>query len=156
LVVKRFGLDPGADKGSVNFVEFSRFDISAKELVWDGPAAWLDRFGIGPHGPVEVIDSDVTALTADADKVIKVGGPEPYLVNIELQSSHDKDLVETTWFRQAALYHRHRLPVLTVLVLLRIATNSPSNKVSFDIRMRDGWQTNQYNYRVVRMWGEDP
>ena len=22
--------------------------------------------------------------------------------------------------------------------------------------MRDGWQTNQYNYKVVRMWGEDP
>ena len=22
--------------------------------------------------------------------------------------------------------------------------------------MRDGWQTNQYNYRVVRMWDEDP
>jgi hypothetical protein len=72
---------------------------------------------LGPAGLVEVIDSDITALTAAADKVLKVGGSEPYLVNLELQSSHDKDLVETTWFRQAALYHRHRLPVLTVLVL---------------------------------------
>ena len=94
-------------------MEFNRFDVTTKELVWDGPAAWLERFGIGPPGPVEVIDSDITALTAAADKVIKVGGPEPYLVNIELQSSHDKELVETTWFRQAALYHRHKLPVLT-------------------------------------------
>ena len=137
-------------------MDFNRFDVSAKELVWDGPAAWLERFGIGPIGPVDVIDSDITALTAAADKVIKVGGPEPYLVNIELQSSHEKDLVETTWFRQAALFHRHRLPVLTVLVLLRRETNSPSFTGSFEIRMRDGWQTNQYNYRVVRMWGEDP
>jgi hypothetical protein len=70
-------------------VEFNRFDVSTKELVWDGPAAWLERFSIGPTGPVEVIDSDITALTAAADKVIKFGGPEPYLVNIELQSSHD-------------------------------------------------------------------
>jgi hypothetical protein len=32
-------------------VEFNRCDVSTKELVWDGPAAWLDRFGIGPVGP---------------------------------------------------------------------------------------------------------
>jgi hypothetical protein len=64
-------------------VQFNRFDVSTKELVWDDPAAWLERFGIGPRGPVDVIESDVTALTAVADKVIGVGGPEPYLVNIE-------------------------------------------------------------------------
>jgi predicted transposase YdaD len=137
-------------------VEFNRFDVATKELVWDDPAACLERFGIGPPGPVEVIDSDITAVTAGADKVIKVGGPEPYLVNLELQSSHDKELIETTWFRQAALYRRHKLPVLTVLVLLRRQANSPSFTGSFEIRMRDGWQTNQYNYRVVRLWQEEP
>jgi hypothetical protein len=87
----------------------------------------LDRFAICPPGPAEVIDSDTTTLTAGADKVINVGGPEPYLVNIELQPSHVTDLVETTWFRQVALYHRHRLPVLTVLVPLCRETNSLSS-----------------------------
>jgi hypothetical protein len=57
-----------------------------------------------------------------------------------------KELVETTWFRQAALYRRHRLPVLTVLVLLRREANSPSFTGTFEIRMWDGWQTNEYNY----------
>ena len=37
-------------------MDFNRFDISTKELVWDDPAAWLEGFGIGPRGPVEVID----------------------------------------------------------------------------------------------------
>jgi predicted transposase YdaD len=137
-------------------VEFNRFDISAKELIWDDPAAWLDRLGVGPIGPVDVIDSDITALTAAADKVILVGGKEPYLVNLELQSSHQTDLVETTWFRQAALFHRHRLAVLTVLVLLRREANSPSLTGCFDIHMPDGWLANRYNYRVVRLWREDP
>ena len=137
-------------------MEFNRFDVSAKELVWDDPAAWLDRLEIGPRGPVEVIDSDITALTAAADKVIRVGGPEPYLVNFELQSSHQTDLAETIWFRQAALFHRHRLPVLTVLVLLRREANSPRLTGSFEINMPDGWLTNRYNYRVIRLWGEDP
>ena len=137
-------------------MEFNRFDVSAKELVWDGPAALLDRLGIGPPGPVEVIDSNITALTADADKVIRVGGPKPYLVNVEFQSSHQTDLLEILWFRQAALYHRHRLPVLTALVLLRPEANSPRLDGTFEITMPDGWLTNRYNYRVVRLWEDDP
>ena len=100
-------------------MEFKPFDVSAKELIWDDPAACLERFGVGPPGPVDVIDSDITALTAVADKVLRVDGPEPYLVNLEPQSSHDSDLVVNLWFRQAALYRRHRLPVPTVLILLR-------------------------------------
>ncbi len=137
-------------------MEFNRFDVSTKELIWDDPAAWLERLGIPRPGPVEVIDSDITALTAAADKVIKVGGPEPYLVNVEFQSSHETDLVEMLWFRQAALYHRHRLPVLTVLILLRREANSPNLKGSFEIRTPDGFRTNLYNYRIARVWQEGP
>ena len=81
---------------------------------------------------------------------------EPYLVNIELQSSYQTDLVETIWFRQAGLFHRHRLPVLSVLVLLRREANSPSLTGSFEIRMPDGWLTNRYDYRVVRIWRKIP
>jgi predicted transposase YdaD len=66
------------------------------------------------------------------------------------------DLAETIWFRQAALFHRHRLPVLTVLVLLRREANSPSLTGTFEINMPDGWLTNRYNYRVLRLWGEAP
>src|SRR6476620_377638 len=144
----RFEASPARSEGTLRLVsmDVNRFDASAKELVWDVPAAWLDRLGIGPFGLVEVIDSDITALTAAADKVIRVGGPEPCLVNIELQSSHQLDLPETLWFRQAALFHRHRLPVLTVLVLLRREANSPRLTGTFEIKMPDGWQTNRYNY----------
>ncbi len=90
-------------------MDFNRFDVSTKELVWDDPATWLDRFGIGPRGPVEVIDSDITTLSAAADKVIRVGGSEPYLVNIEFQSSHETTLARTLWYRQVALDYRHLL-----------------------------------------------
>jgi hypothetical protein len=33
---------------------------------------------------------------------------------------------------------------------------SPSLTGSFEINMPDGWLTNSYNYRVVRLWREDP
>ncbi len=135
---------------------FNRFDVSTKELIWDDPAAVLERLGIGLSGPVTVIDSDITTLTASADKVIQIGGPEPYLVDLELQSSHDADLVENVWFRQAGLFRRHRLAVLTIVVLLRREASSPSITGSFEIKLPDGWVVNRYNYRTVRLWTEDP
>jgi hypothetical protein len=63
---------PCCNKTETDGVEFNRFDVSAKELIWDDPAAWLDRMGIGTPGPVTVVDSDITTLTAAADKVIRV------------------------------------------------------------------------------------
>ncbi len=58
-------------------MDFNRLDVSAKELVWEGPDAWLERFAIGPLGPVTVIDSDITTLTASADKVLPSMAPSP-------------------------------------------------------------------------------
>jgi hypothetical protein len=135
--------------------EFNRFDVSMKELVWDDPVAWLQRLGIDVRGPVEVIDSDATALTASVDKVIRVGGPvEPFLVNIEFQCSHDSQLTRTLWFRQAVLDHRHNLPVLTILVLQRKEANSPSLTGVYERFLPDGRPTNRYHYQVVRLWQE--
>jgi predicted transposase YdaD len=136
-------------------VDFNRFDVSAKELVWDDPAAWLERLGIVPLGPVEVIDCDITTLTASADKVLKVADPDPYLVNLELNSYHDAGLARTLWFRQVALDYRHDLPVLTVLVLLCKEANSPNLTGTYDRHTPAGRLTNRYNYDVVRLWRED-
>lgn len=136
-------------------MDFNRFDVSAKELVWDDPTAWLERLGIAPIGPVEVIDSDITALTASADKVLKIGGPDPYLVNLELHSYHDAELNRTLWFRQVALDYCHGLSVLTVLVLLCKEANSPSLTGNYERHTPNGRLTNSYNYDVVRLWRED-
>jgi predicted transposase YdaD len=137
-------------------VDFNRFDVATKELVWDDPAAWLQRFGIACASAVDVIDSDITTLTATADKVIRVAEPEPYLVDIELQSYHDADLVRTLWFRQVALDYRHKSPVLSVVVLLRKEANSPHLTGAYERKVPDGFQTNCYNYKVVRLWQDDP
>ncbi len=87
-----------------------------KELIWEGPAAWVERFGVGPPGPVSVIESEIATLTASADKVLKVDGPIPYLLNLEPHAYHDINLPRTLWYRQVALDYKHKLPVLTVLI----------------------------------------
>ena len=103
-----------------------------------------------------MIDSDITTLTASADKVLRVGGPDPYLVDLEPHSYHDTGLTRTLWFRQVALDYRHDLPVLTVLILLCKEANAPGLTGTYERQLPDGWQTNRYNYQVVRLWQEDP
>ncbi len=137
-------------------MEHNRRDVSAKELILDGPAACADRYGIGPPAPVSVIDSEITTLTASADKVLKVEGPVPYLLDLEPHSYHDADIVRTLWYRQVALDYRHKLPVLTVLILLHKGANSPNLTGRYERQLPDGSVTNCYNYRVVRLWEEDP
>ncbi|MGO8899064.1 MAG: Rpn family recombination-promoting nuclease/putative transposase [Isosphaeraceae bacterium] len=88
--------------------------------------------------------------------MLRVGGPEPYLVDLEPHTYHDTSLTRTLWFRQVALDYRHDLPVLTVLILLCKEANSPSLTGSYERTLPDGWPTNRYNYRVVRLWQEDP
>ena len=61
------------------------FDATTKDLLEADPTAWLAYLGLHPHGAVEVIDSDFSTITAEADKVFRVVEPEPYLVHIEIQ-----------------------------------------------------------------------
>ena len=137
-------------------MEHRRLDVSTKELIWEGPAAWVERFGVGPPGPVSVIESEIATLTASADKVLKVDGPIPYLLNLEPHAYHDINLPRTLWYRQVALDYKHKLPVLTVLILLRKAADSPGLTGSYERHLPDGSLVNRYNYRVVRLWQEDP
>ena len=137
-------------------MDHNPLDVSAKDLILDGPAAWAERFGIGPPGPVSVIDSEITTLTASADKVLRVNADNPYLLNLEPHAYHHKELARTLWYRQVALDYKHNLPVLTVLILLRKEANSPRLTGSYERHLPDGSLTNRYNYRVVRLWQEDP
>jgi predicted transposase YdaD len=147
---------PGPADPMEDFVEHNRLDVATKELVWDEPANWLLRWGIDPAGPVEIVDSDATVLTTVADKVLRVGVDHPYLVNLEFHTYYDANVVRTLWLRQVVLDHRHNLPVLSVLVLLRKKADSPRLLGVYDRRLPDGRLTNRYHYRVVRLWKEDP
>ena len=101
-----------------------------------------------------MIESEITTLSAAAYKVIRVGGSELSLVNIERQSSHETELTRTLWFRQVALDYRHNLPVLTVLVLLRKEANSPNLTGEYERYLPDGRLMNRYEYQVVQLWKE--
>ena len=63
------------------------FDTTTKELLDAYPGPWLAYLGLEPDGPIRVIDTDLSTVTAVADKVYRIDGPGPYLVHIEMQAS---------------------------------------------------------------------
>ena len=54
------------------------FDATTKDLVEMHPEDWLAYLGL-PRAAVEVVDADVSTVSAAADKVLRVLEPDPWL-----------------------------------------------------------------------------
>jgi hypothetical protein len=65
-----------------------QFDTTTKFLVETYPADWMTFLGLGPSGPVEVIDADLSTVSAEVDKVVRVGKRSPWLAHLEFQSTN--------------------------------------------------------------------
>jgi hypothetical protein len=128
-----------------------RYDVTAKELVWQDPATFLRSVGINLRIRVDILDSDNTTMTTARDMVLQVD--EEYIVTVEIQCRYDAGLERTLGYRQVALDHRYGLPVLTLVVLFRKEANLPTLTGIWERRLPDGAVVSRYNYRVVRLWG---
>ena len=92
------------------------FDATLKDLLEGAANAWPKLLGPWPYRRVELVDADVSTVTAAADKVLLVHGDgHDWLLHLELQSSHDAELPERLHLYNVLLHHRHRLPVRSVV-----------------------------------------
>lgn len=68
------------------------FDATLKELVEAYPRDWIAQLGLSSAGPLEIIDADLSTVTAQADRLIRLQEPEPWLLHLELQARRDPHL----------------------------------------------------------------
>ena len=99
-----------------------------------------------------MIDSDLSTVTAEADRVIRVEDPRPWIEHIELQAGRDTRLEDRMHTYSALLKSHHRVPVRTSLVLLRPAADGPELTGRFEQRYDDGEIYDWFRYDVVRVW----
>lgn len=128
------------------------FDATLKHLIEQYPLDWLHLLHVQPEGDVSVIDSDLSTVTALADKVIRVEESEPWLLQIEAQSSYDPSLPERMHLYSTLLSKRHDLPVRSVALLLRSVADG---RAMFGTWSRAHPRTCRYIefwYDVVRVW----
>ncbi len=69
-----------------------RYDATMREIFDPEPAAWLEFFGVPVPDPglAQVLDSNVSTVTAETDKFLRRGGPDPVILHIEFLSGRDK------------------------------------------------------------------
>ena len=127
-------------------------DASVKYLITERLADWLPLSGRRAEGPVEVIDADLSTVTAYADKVLRVGSDPWWLLHLELQAYWDPLLASRVHFYNALLEHRHGAPVWSVVVLLRKSADhiSLTGKFERGFPGEDPYRT--FRYQVVRVW----
>ena len=102
------------------------FDAATKRLVEVHPQDWLGYLGLGGIS-ARLIEADLTTVTAEADKVLLVEDEvgASYLAHVEFQSTYETDMDERVLRYNTLLFCRHRLPVQSVLVLLRREAGGP-------------------------------
>ena len=132
------------------------FDATTKFLIDLSPADWLSLAGVTlePGAIVEPFDADLSTVSADADRLIRVSNvSEPCLYHIELQASYDAHFDEHVHWYNALARYQYRLPVRSIAFLLRKAADGANLKGAID--ETEGVYRLQFGYAVVRLWQQD-
>ncbi len=128
------------------------FDVTLKDLVQSFPADYAAAFRLEGGGPVAPLNVDLSTVTAATDVVLSRGDPFDALMDINFLSGWDGDTLARVLLYNALLYYRYRVPVHSVVVLLRPSAN--------DLRLDQGlryavWEERGHThlaFEVVRMW----
>jgi hypothetical protein len=131
------------------------FDATVKELIEEDAPSWAQAFGSARAQRVSLIDADVSTVTAAADKVLRVEGDGgPWLLDIEPEARYAADAPDRLLLYSTILRQRHRLPVRSVLLLLRREANASNLTGLLEVRADEGDEQPYltFRYQVVRLW----
>lgn len=119
------------------------FDATTKQIVDTDPLAWVRFLGF-PGISAKLVDSDFS-LMAQADRLIEVTDPK-YILHLEMQASYDSEMAERTHFYHVAARRKFKLPVRSVVVLLR----KEADGVAMSGHLSDDSFT--FRFDVLRVW----
>jgi predicted transposase YdaD len=128
------------------------FDSATKALLEKHPREWLEFLLGRKLSKVQIVDADLSTITSEADKVFRVGGRQPWMVHVEFMSGRDPDLALRVQRYNILIRCRHRLPVQSIVVLLRRAADGPRLSGELEDRLPSGALYHHFRYNVVRIW----
>ncbi len=130
------------------------YDATTKYLVETYPDDWISFLGLTTSGTVSVIDADLSTVTAEVDKALRVEEPEPLVVHLEFQSSYDPTMGRRLHRYNAMLHYDQEVPVVSVLVLLRPSADGPAIDGTYRIGLVGMEPYLHFAYNVRRIWQE--
>ena len=128
------------------------YDAALKAMLEASPADW-PRLAGHRVGRVEVIDADVSTVTAATDKVLRLSGDPNGIMHFDFQAGPDASLPRRVHGYNALLEERHGLPIHSVVVLLRQQADLRSITGQYE-RLFPGVAEPYltFRYQVIRVW----
>jgi predicted transposase YdaD len=129
-----------------------RFDATLKDLVQHFLHDYEVLMGLSDLGPLTPLNVDLSTVTAATDIALGHGDPPDQIVDINFQSGPDEDLPARILLYNALLHFRYRVPVHSVVVLLRPVADQRqiTGKLRYVGRRRKG--RIEFSYEVIRLW----
>jgi hypothetical protein len=128
------------------------FDATLKDMGRDSPRSFLAAFDRPPTVPVQLLNVDLSTVTALADLILGLGEPLAEIIQLDFQSSAAAWKHADLMVYHALLFAHYRVPVHTVIILLR--PEAAHSNVNGVIRYapRPGRGSMDFNYEIVRLW----
>jgi hypothetical protein len=128
------------------------FDAGVRVLIEQYLPDWLAITPRQAQGPARVIDSDLSTISAEADKLLYIDDPQPWILHLEPQANWDGNLEKRlSWYNEIVSY-KHDCLVHTVLVLLRREADSPRLTGEFVRQFEGDPAYRTFRYQVLRVW----
>lgn len=105
-----------------------------------------------PQGPARLFNVDLSTVLIQADTVIQVEEPTPWLANLEFQASRDPSLARRLLEYNVLLGRQHGCPVESVAILLRPEADVIGLNGVWRWQRPGGQGWVELGYTVVRVW----
>lgn len=128
------------------------YDATGKELLQSDPVGWAAFLGVvRPPDRIELRDSELSTITAAADKVLVIKDDPPWLLDVEFQSWSDSGAPRQLLMYNGLLQEKHKVPVASVLVVLAPKAESSAYTGTFAVRPPFGpaWE---FRFTVLKLW----
>jgi predicted transposase YdaD len=128
------------------------FDATMKDLGRDCPDGFLATFDRPTAEPLAILNTDLTTVTLAGDLILGIGDPLREIIHIDFQAGANAWKHLDFLAYNALLHVYYRVPVHTIVVLLRPKAAHPNltGKVSYSARPGQGKM--EFEYSVVRLW----
>jgi hypothetical protein len=128
------------------------YDATMKDLGADYPHDYLTTFDRTTTEPTVQLNVDLSTVTTAADVVIGLGQPLQEIVHLDFQASADKHKDADVLAYNGLLYRQYRVPVHSILVLLRPQAAHSEVTGSIIYAARPGRGNMNFGFEIVRLW----
>ena len=128
------------------------FDATLKDLAQVSPRGLLAAFDAEPTLPVSLLNIDLSTVTTAADLVFGLGQPLQEIVHLDFQSSASATKHADILVYNALLHRQFRVPVHSIVVLLRPQAVHANLNGSVIYAPRPERGKMDFRYEVIRLW----